>query len=180
MMPTHRAVFLDRDGVLNRDRVNYVYRRADLEVLPGVPEALGQLKAAGFRLIVITNQSGIAKGLYEAAAVHDIHAAIQEACGYVLDALYFAPGHPSRSESLSRKPGTLMIERAAARFGLHLPDCWLVGDADRDLRAGQRAGVGHLVRVDGRPRADMDVRPHLWVRDLMSAVPHILANYFSD
>ena len=108
---------MDRDGVLNVDRVDYVYRMEDFIIPKGVPEASIALKEAGYLLVVITNQSGIAKGLYERKHVFAIHEAIQKACGGVLDDLYFCPYHENfDSRSLTRKPGSLLIEKAAANI----------------------------------------------------------------
>ena len=145
----NKAVFLDRDGVLNREVGTYVWEPAKFEVLPGVPESLTRLKAAGYFLIVVTNQAGIAKGLYTAADVQACHAKLQQAVGGIIDALYFAPGHPSVSESLRRKPDSLMLEQALARFKLDAARCWLVGDRLRDMAAAEKAGVrGLLVGPD--------------------------------
>ncbi|WP_400190135.1 D-glycero-alpha-D-manno-heptose-1,7-bisphosphate 7-phosphatase [Hymenobacter sp. B81] len=148
---TARAVFLDRDGVLNAEIGTYVWRPEDFVVLPGVPQALQRLHAAGYRLIVVTNQAGIAKGLYGPAEVQACHAQLQQACGGVIDALYYAPGHPSVSESLLRKPDSLMLEKALARFALDPARCWLVGDRARDLQAGARVGVRGILVGDAEP-----------------------------
>ncbi|GAA4011507.1 HAD family hydrolase [Hymenobacter fastidiosus] len=153
-----QAIFLDRDGVLNHEMGDYVWRPADFVVIDGVPESLARLKAAGYLLIVVTNQAGIAKGLYTAADVQACHAKLQEACGGLIDAFYFAPGHPSVSESLMRKPDSLMLEKGLARFHLDPARCWMVGDRSRDLEAGARAGVrglciGSTETFDYEPRA---------------------------
>src|SRR4051812_6709768 len=120
------CVFLDRDGVLNAERGEYTFRTEDFEILPGVPEALKLLKESGFLLIVITNQAGIAKGLYTKENVFACHEKLQKACGNLIDALYFAPLHPSVSESLSRKPDSLMLEKAIAKFNIDPENSWLV------------------------------------------------------
>ncbi|RYU78484.1 D-glycero-alpha-D-manno-heptose-1,7-bisphosphate 7-phosphatase [Hymenobacter persicinus] len=153
-----KAVFLDRDGVLNLEIGDYVWRPADFVVIDGVPAALARLKAAGYRLIVVTNQAGIAKGLYSAADVAACHQKLQDTCGGLIDAFYFAPGHPSVSETLSRKPGSLLLEKGLARFRLDPAQCWMLGDRARDLEAGARAGVrglliGHTEKLDFQPRA---------------------------
>ncbi|SHJ63599.1 D-alpha,beta-D-heptose 1,7-bisphosphate phosphatase [Hymenobacter daecheongensis DSM 21074] len=153
-----KAVFLDRDGVLNHEIGDYVWRPEDFHFIDGVPEALARLKAAGYRLIVVTNQAGIAKGLYTAADVQACHQKLQQACGGIIDAFYFAPGHPSVSESLSRKPDSLMLEKGLARFHLDPAQCWMLGDRARDLEAGARAGVrglfiGSTETLDFEPRA---------------------------
>ena len=167
----NRAVFLDRDGVLNQDRWDYTYRPDDFVVLDGAPQALQRLKVAGYFLVVVTNQAGIAKGLYTDREVWHCHQLLQHACGGLLDALYFAPGHPSVSESLSRKPDSLMIERAAARFGLDLAASWLVGDTRRDAQAGRKAGVGRIIHITGRepiaPEADLAADGLLAASDLI-------------
>jgi D-glycero-D-manno-heptose 1,7-bisphosphate phosphatase len=155
---TEKAVFLDRDGVLNHEIGDYVWRPEDFVVIDGVPGALARLKAAGYRLIVVTNQAGIAKGLYTAADVAACHQKLQQACGGLIDAFYFAPGHPSVSESLLRKPESLMLEKGLARFHLDPARCWMLGDRARDLEAGARAGVrglliGHTEMLDFQPRA---------------------------
>ena len=143
---SQRAVFLDRDGVLNEERGDYTCRLEDFRVLPDVPTALRRLHAAGYRLIVITNQAGVAKGLYSLADVAACHAKLQAAVGGLIDAFYVAPGYPAVSESLGRKPGSLLLERAMARFSLNPAQCWLVGDRGRDIEAGQRVGA-RTVRV---------------------------------
>ncbi|MBC7923360.1 MAG: HAD family hydrolase [Ferruginibacter sp.] len=136
------CVFLDRDGVLNEDRVDYVYRMENLVIPEGVVDALRQLKQRGYLLIVVTNQSGIAKGLYGRSAVRAIHEHLQLLSGNALDALYFCPYHPGYdTESLRRKPDSLMLEQAIARYDIDVARSWMVGDAERDVLAGKRAGV---------------------------------------
>lgn len=136
-----KAIFLDRDGVLNEERGDYTYRVEDFEVVSGVPEALKMLKEAGYLLIVVTNQGGIAKGLYTKEAVFACHEKLQQACGNIIDALYYAPSHPSVTESLSRKPDSLMLEKAIARFNIAPENSWLIGDRKRDLQAAEKVGV---------------------------------------
>ncbi|MFD2785632.1 D-glycero-alpha-D-manno-heptose-1,7-bisphosphate 7-phosphatase [Hymenobacter rubripertinctus] len=170
MMPLNKAVFLDRDGVLNHEMGTYVWEPEKFVVIEGVAESLARLKAAGYYLIVVTNQAGIARGLYSATDVQACHAKLQAAVGGLIDALYYAPGHPSVSESLRRKPDSLMLEQARARFHLDAARCWLVGDRLRDIAAGHRIGVrGILVGPD---EAD-GYQPH--VADLRAATDLILA-----
>ncbi|TGE26052.1 HAD-IIIA family hydrolase [Hymenobacter aquaticus] len=166
-----KAVFLDRDGVLNHEIGHYVWRLDEFVVAQGVPESLARLKAAGYRLIVVTNQAGIAKGLYTAQEVHACHQKLQQACHHAIDAFYFASGHPSVSESLMRKPDSLMLEKAIARFRLDPSQCWIVGDRLRDLQAGAKVGVrGILVGEGDEPR------PELYAADLSAATDLILAS----
>ncbi len=137
----NKCVFLDRDGVINEERGDYTYRVEDFRLLPGVPEALRALKSAGYLLIVVTNQSGISKGLYTRKQMQACHDILQKAAGNIIDHIYYCPYHPSVTSSLCRKPGTLMIERALARYHINPGRSWMVGDADRDIACGLNAGL---------------------------------------
>lgn len=137
-----KCIFLDRDGVLNEDRSDYVYRIEDMIIPWGVVEALQRLKEAGYMLIVITNQAGIAKGLYTREDVWNCYRHLQQTCGDLLDDLYFCVHHPDySSRSLMRKPDSLMLEKAIAKYNIDINNSWMVGDHVRDVRAGQRVGV---------------------------------------
>jgi D-glycero-D-manno-heptose 1,7-bisphosphate phosphatase len=154
----NQAVFLDRDGVLNEELGDYVWTPERFRIPPGVPESLRRLKAAGYHLIVVTNQAGIAKGLYTRADVLECHGILQQACGHIIDALYFSENHPSVSESIFRKPDSGMLEKAMARFAIDPASSWIVGDRARDLEAGARVGVrgilvGHSETLVYSPRA---------------------------
>lgn len=167
-----KCIFLDRDGVLNVDRVDYVYRMEDFIIPPGVGEALKALKSAGYLLVIITNQSGIAKGIYRREDVMMIHQAIQEGTGVALDDIYFCPYHEKfDSHSLTRKPGSLMIEKAAAKYKVDLDTSWMVGDHERDITAGTRAGL-RTIRI--APPSTETKATHL-VDDLLAASKIILA-----
>jgi D-glycero-D-manno-heptose 1,7-bisphosphate phosphatase len=164
-------ILLDRDGVINLDRVNYVYDPKDLVILPGVPEALQRLHNHGYGLVVITNQSGIAKGIYDRAQMHECHRLIQEACQGLIEAFYFAPGHPSVSESLSRKPGKLMFEKARSKFKFSPQESWMIGDKDRDLIPARELGMKTIqVIYQNSPNADY------YARDLAEATEIILSS----
>ena len=162
-MQKQKCVFLDRDGVLNRERGDYTYTLEDFEVLPGVPEAMALLKENGYLLIVVTNQAGVAKGRYGRADVLACHNKLQETCGALIDAMYYAPSHPDFSESLSRKPDSLMLERAMAKYNIDPAQSWLVGDSLRDLQAAARVGV-QAVLVGGHhtPQTHIWQAPSLW------------------
>jgi len=147
-----KAVFLDRDGVLNRERGMHTWTLADFEVLPDVPQALKRLQDAGYALVVITNQSGIGLGLYghaEVATLHRyLHAMLAEH-GVQLTAVYYCPHHPTQGRCLCRKPGSLMLEKAMARHGLDAGSSVMIGDRERDMEAAAMAGVrGILVEAN--------------------------------
>ncbi|HOP40371.1 MAG TPA: D-glycero-beta-D-manno-heptose 1,7-bisphosphate 7-phosphatase [Geobacteraceae bacterium] len=144
----NRAVFLDRDGVINVEK-EYLYRIEDFQFLPGVPRSLRLLKEAGFLLIVVTNQSGVARGYFHLADVHRLHRYLQDqlgSYGVAIDGFYICPHHPDhgtgeyRVECSCRKPMPGLIERAAADFGIDLKRSFLVGDKLSDLEAGRAAG----------------------------------------
>lgn len=136
-----KAVFLDRDGVLNEELGFQVTSYDQFKVKDGVGEGLKALKAAGFLLVVVTNQSGIAKGDYDDAFVMKCHAAIQEVCGGVLDDIYFAPGYDTVSKSLSRKPESLMFERAIAKYDIDVKGSWMIGDRESDMIPAKIMGL---------------------------------------
>ncbi|MGA0560403.1 D-glycero-alpha-D-manno-heptose-1,7-bisphosphate 7-phosphatase [Larkinella sp. VNQ87] len=137
-----KCVFLDRDGVLNEDRTDYVYRIEDFIIPTGVVEGLRLLKNAGYLLIVVTNQAGIARGLYSRDDVMRCHQYLQEQCGNLLDDIYYCPHHPDfDTQSLLRKPDSLMLEKAIAKYNIDVSRSWLIGDALRDIQAGKRVGV---------------------------------------
>ena len=143
----NKCVFLDRDGVLNEDRTDYVYRVEDFIIPEGVPEALQRLNSAGYLLIVITNQAGIARGLYTRDDVMTCYNYLQHRCGNVIDDIYYSPHHPNYdSASLTRKPGSLMLEKAMAKHHISPTSSWMIGDALRDMQAGRQVGV-RTVRI---------------------------------
>ena len=150
--PFSSCIFLDRDGVINRDRVNYAYRLEDFIILPRVSEALHRLKQAGYRLVVVTNQSGIAKGIYSREQMQTCHDYMNEITGHVIDAIYYAPHHPSVSESLTRKPDSLMLEKAIARFNVDPARSWMIGDKERDLLPAQKLGTPGILIDEHRPK----------------------------
>lgn len=140
----NRCVFLDRDGVLNKDNPNYTYNVAEFEILPGVVEAITLLKEAGFLLVVVTNQSGIAQRIYTEAQMKECHDYLQSACAHRIDHFYFSPHHPSVSASLARKPGTLMFEKAIAKFNIDVKSSWMVGDRGRDIIPARDLGIATI------------------------------------
>ncbi|MGM0568806.1 MAG: D-glycero-beta-D-manno-heptose 1,7-bisphosphate 7-phosphatase, partial [Elusimicrobiota bacterium] len=137
-----KAVFLDRDGTINVDK-GYVVKKKDLEFIPGVFEALRKLRKAGFLLIVVTNQSGIARGYYSQLDYRRFNDYFQEALfreGVIIDRVFHCPHHPDEG-CLCRKPGTEMIERAAEELNINMEGSFMVGDKDSDISAGKKAGL---------------------------------------
>ncbi len=140
----NKCVFLDRDGVLNQERGEYTFNVEDFVIIKGVKSALEKLKNSGFMLIVITNQGGIAKGLYTREHVHNCHLFLQEQCNHILDDMFYSPYHPDYTQSISRKPDTLMFERAISKYNIDITKSWMVGDSDRDIVSAEKVGVKGL------------------------------------
>jgi len=144
--PLQRAVFLDRDGTINVEK-NYLWRIEDFAFIPGVPEAIGRLNRAGFLVVVVTNQAGIARGYFRPGDVDRLHEHIQRQLadsGARIDAYYSCPHHPDYGDPPvaceCRKPATGMLLRAAAELGIDLRRSWMIGDKAADIEAGLRAG----------------------------------------
>ena len=151
-----KAAFIDRDGVINEER-NYVHRIEDFVLLPGVANGLALLRDAGFLLIVVTNQAGIARGYYDQSAMDRLHEHLREQLAQqkvALDAIYFCPHHPQGSvkelaiECDCRKPSPGMLLKAAKDFDIDLTASVMIGDKLSDVWAGKRAGVGRTFIVE--------------------------------
>ena len=139
-----KAIFLDRDGVINHDPGDYTRNIDEFTILPTFLESLKILKERGFVFILITNQGGIAKGIYGHKEVEEIHKYLRKVCeenGTPILDIYYSPHHEVTGLSLSRKPGSLMIERACARYGINPKKSWMVGDKQRDLDCAAVVGV---------------------------------------
>jgi D-glycero-D-manno-heptose 1,7-bisphosphate phosphatase len=152
------AVFLDRDGTLIED-CGYLRDRQQVCLLAGAAEALRDLQAAGFALVVVTNQSGVARGYLDEIALTAIHNRLRQllaAGGAMLDGLYYCPYYPQavvdayRKESDWRKPGSGMLLQAATDLGIDLRRSWMIGDSPRDIQAGRGAGCRTVLLGQGQ------------------------------
>jgi D-glycero-D-manno-heptose 1,7-bisphosphate phosphatase len=147
-----KVVFLDRDGVINKDRKDYTWRIDDFEMLPNVLNGCRKLRDLGYDIIVITNQGGIAKGLYSHNDVDKLHHHMLQLFqneGVSLLDIYYCPHHTDFGKCLCRKPGSLLVEKAIARFDIDRNVSFFIGDMERDLHAAQDSGIkGHLVHTN--------------------------------
>lgn len=155
-MAGRRAVFLDRDGTINEE-VGYLDTLGKLRLLPGAAGAIGDLNRAGWAVVVVTNQSGIARGFFDEGFVEETHRRLQDLlreAGARIDGFYVCPHHPTegrepyRMDCPCRKPRPGLILRAAAELEISLGESYMVGDTPKDVEAGTRAGArGILVRT---------------------------------
>lgn len=171
------AVFLDRDGVINRAfvREGKPYPPdgiEQLEILPGVPEALARLRAAGFRLVVVTNQPDVARGTQRRDVIDAMHAAL--AAALPLDEFRVCD-HDDQDACRCRKPGPGMLEDAARDADLSLPGSFMVGDRWRDVEAGRRAGCTTVFIDRGYSERRPD-QPDVTVSSLSEAADWILSH----
>ena len=157
------AVFLDRDGTINRE-VEYLARPEQLELLPGAAAGMWRLRQAGYSLVIVTNQAGVARGYYGEEDVRAVHGRLREMLrveGVELDAISYCPHHPEgqgayRRACPNRKPGTGMYERAARELDLDLTRCVVVGDKVTDLLPGIQLGCRTVLVRTGYGQALLD------------------------
>ncbi len=138
----NKAVFLDRDGVINKERKDYVKTIDELEIFENISKCIQELKNNNYLVIVITNQSAINRGLTNTQKINDIHNKIQNFLfkfDTKIDAFYFCPHRPDEN-CLCRKPNSQMIIQASNDFDIDLQSSWMIGDNDSDVLSGQNAG----------------------------------------
>ena len=139
-----KVVFLDRDGVINVERGDYTFKPNDFEFVPGLFDNLRVLQKEGFQFIIITNQGGIAKGLYGHEEVIYLNSVISKRFskeGLELVDIFYSPYHSDFSKSLSRKPDSLMLEKAIAIYNVNVKKSFMIGDSKRDVDAAERVGI---------------------------------------
>ena len=178
------TVFLDRDGVLNED-LGYVYRISDLKILPGVIEGLSVLKKFGYRLVVITNQSGIARGYFSEEDVRSFHkelaVQLETRIGMgapIIDSFHYCPHHPDANNAQyakkcqCRKPGTLLVKNAE-EIRPYIPEqSFFIGDKESDVMCGKACGLKTIQIVGAQyPRSDC---ADFFARDLVEAADQII------
>ncbi len=153
-----KLVILDRDGTINYDSDQYIKSPAEWRPIPGSLEAIGRLTQAGYRIVVATNQSGIARGLFDTATLIAIHDTLQRAAaqaGGRVDAFFFCP-HAADSTCECRKPKPGMLLEVARRFNVALANTYVVGDTLRDVQAAAAAGAKPVLVLSGRGRKTLE------------------------
>jgi D-glycero-D-manno-heptose 1,7-bisphosphate phosphatase len=179
-----KAIFLDRDGTINEE-VGYLNSLAQLVLYPQAMAAIKLINASGMKSIVVTNQSGVARGYFTATFVAEVHRQMQEVLAPQahLDAFYFCPHHPEgqgiyRQDCSCRKPEPGMLLRAARDLGIDLGQSYLIGDTRKDMQAALKAGVKAVLVRTGYGRAAeaerADVAPNYVADDILEAVKWIM------
>jgi len=143
-----KAIFLDRDGIINTELGHYVTRKEDFSINPSLLPFLKAMQTKGFLFVVISNQGGVAKKLYNHAFLNVIHEELKAQFtlqGISLLEIYYCPHHPDYGKCICRKPDSLLIEKAMARFNIDPSASWFVGDAERDMQAAAKAGLKEVL-----------------------------------
>ncbi len=184
-----RAIFMDRDGTVS-DEVGYVNHIDRYRLLPRSAQAIRRINEAGLLAFVITNQSGVARGLFDEALLHEVHATLTRWLaerGARVDGIYFCPHHPKegeppfRQDCDCRKPRPGLLKRAAEEHGVDLSASYMIGDTVLDIEAARNAGATGVLVLTGYGKGDLQYRmakrglaPAHVAADLMEAVEWIL------
>ncbi|MBE7515903.1 MAG: HAD family hydrolase [Chloracidobacterium sp.] len=169
------AIFLDRDGTLIEE-VNFLHRVEDLRIFEQTPKALGDLRDAGFLIVVLTNQSGIGRGRYSVEDMHAVHRAMQDALSGMIDGFYFCPHLPDAG-CRCRKPGLGMIEAACEDLAIDLELSWMIGDKRSDIETGFAANIRTALVLTGygaEDRKRLDAEPTVTADGLGDAAEAVL------
>ncbi len=176
-----KIIFLDRDGTIIEDS-GHIYRLEELRFIPQSIEGLEKLQDVGHNFIILTNQAGIAKGLYHEQDYlifrEEMHKRLREN-GIIITAEYFCPHHKDgigkyKIDCNCRKPKTGMLEQAAKDFHLNLRECWMIGDKDSDILAGKNAGCKTIHVLTGENKTHLDYANFV-AKDLVEAADYIFS-----
>ena len=176
------VAFLDRDGTINEEKI-YLSHPADFHLLPGAAQAIKRLNRAGWAVVVVTNQSGLARGYFSPETLQAIHRRLEQAlaqAGAGVDGIYLCPHHPDDG-CTCRKPGTALFKQAAADMDLDLRHSVIIGDKMSDLEPGSRLGCKTVLVLTGHgteawaQRHRWTFQPDVVVKDLAEAVAWLLA-----
>ncbi|HEY8096816.1 MAG TPA: D-glycero-beta-D-manno-heptose 1,7-bisphosphate 7-phosphatase [Methylobacter sp.] len=177
-MPESRYVLLDRDGVINQDSDGFIKSPEEWLPIDGSLEAIALLNEHGYKVVVITNQSGVARGLFNAVTLEKIHAKMQRMAtekGGKIDAIYFCP-HSPNDDCNCRKPKPGLLEQFADEHHVSLKGMAVIGDSLRDLQSAQAVGASPILVKTGKGRKTLTENPNLNIpvfENLYDAAKHI-------
>ena len=175
------ALFLDRDGVINHD-YGYVHKRQDFDFIDGIFDVARRAYEQKYKLVVITNQAGIARGYYTEEQFHQLTEWMCQqfsAAGALIDRVYFSPFHPAAGlgrylkDDVSRKPHPGMILQSQKELSLDLSRSVLIGDMASDIKAGTAAGVGVNLLYAAAPLNELDGINYKLIATLREAIPYL-------
>ena len=167
-----KCVFLDRDGVINEERGTYTYKTEDFKIIQGVKEGLALLHERGFLLIVVTNQAGITRGLFSEDDMHKCHDLMMRETDYLIDDIYYSSYYPDFSNSLLRKPDSLMFEKAIAKYNIDPGISWMVGNSERDMVPALKLGINTIFVGNDEPDFNIEYK----TKDLLEAAKKIIVH----
>ncbi len=184
----HVGIFLDRDGTINED-VDFLSDADALRLIPGSAEAIRTANNANAKVVVVTNQSGIARGIMSENALHSIHQrleALLRETGAHIDAFYYCPHHPDvgppqyRRECDCRKPNIGMLRQAASELSIDLKRSFIIGDKLIDVQTGRNAGIMSILVMTGYGRSELalckaqNILPDYVAENLAGAIGHVM------
>ena len=169
----NRAVFLDRDGTL-MEEMHFSADLSKVHAIPGAGESLASLRRNGWLNVMITNQSGIARGFFTVKEYEAVNAELFRQLGGEIDAIYFCPDHPANATA-RRKPGIGMLEEAKRDHQIALEKSWFIGDKDTDILCGRKAGCKTILVLTGYGKDHRDCSPHFIAKDIVEAARIVLA-----
>jgi D-glycero-D-manno-heptose 1,7-bisphosphate phosphatase len=170
----HKVIVLDRDGTIVVDR-HYLSDPDDLEFEPGAAAGLRKMTDMGFRLVVITNQSGIARGFFSLARLEEIHERLKQmmnSIGAPVEGIYYCPHRPEEGCDC-RKPNLGLLRRASEELDFDMSESIVIGDKDSDVEFGQRAGALTIMIGKGGPRNQSSLNPSYFAENLNEAANFI-------
>ena len=184
--PVVKAIFLDRDGVINKNEPEYLYKIKDFKFLPGVMRGFKKLSKTKFKIIIITNQSGIARGYFTENDLKKLHNWVLNLLkmkGVGIDKVYYCPHHPDfgdekyRKKCNCRKPNLGLVQKAVEDFKISLNDSWLIGDDTRDILMGRTANLKTIfIGKNQKEFNKLKILPHYFAKNFLEAINIILKN----
>jgi D-glycero-D-manno-heptose 1,7-bisphosphate phosphatase len=175
--PDIKAVFLDRDGTININRPGCVREISQFNFAPGAVSALKKLSKTDYRIIIITNQSGVGRGYFAEEGLDKIHNWMLKKLseeGIKIDKIYYCP-HLPEDNCPCRKPKIKMFLQAVADFGINLSKSWFIGDDEKDVIAGREANI-KTIKIGSKMREELKLEPNLYAKNLSEAIAAILKN----
>ena len=177
LKPDIKAVFLDRDGTININKPEYLYRIEDFKFVPGMMPALKKISKTRYKIIIATNQSGIGRGYFSEKDLRQLHSFMIKKLkekGVRIDKIYYCP-HAPWGKCLCRKPGTEMFLQAAEDFGINLSKSFMIGDDERDVIAARYANI-KAIKIGKKMPKSLKIEPNYYAKNLSEAVNIILHN----